>query len=107
MKGIKIYRYLILLHLQANGKINLLEAALNHMIREFNTERRQLLNDCDKMHARKRQTISQLQQQVAEKSKECLRVRRLAKKILTDRTDIERFFLDSIELVRLQIDYNR
>lgn len=99
--------FLCFLCSQVEEKISLLETALNHMIREFNTERRQLLSECDQLHAETRQSILHLQQQVTEKTKECTRVRKLAKKILTDRNNIERFFLESIELVRLQIDYNR
>ncbi|KAF6029906.1 CCDC176 [Bugula neritina] len=41
------------------------------------------------------------------KTKECSRVRKLAKKILTERNDIERFFLESLDHVKQEILLNQ
>lgn len=96
-----------MIFLQLTTKVQLLETALNHMIREFNDSRGQLLSDCDHLHEQTRLEILRLQKEVHSKSKECSKIRKLAKRVLMDRSDIERFFLESLEYVREQINLNQ
>lgn len=84
-----------------------LEAVLDHMIREFSYERRQLLGHCDAIHDESRQEIQGLQKAVEAKTRECAHIRKLARKILLERNDIERFFLESLEHVKQQILHNQ
>ncbi|XP_067943520.1 basal body-orientation factor 1-like [Watersipora subatra] len=92
---------------ELNSKVELLEGLLNHMIREFKESRRQLLSDCDDVHNQSRQKILRLQREVELKTKECSRVRKLARKILAERNEIERFFLESLQLVKEEILHNQ
>lgn len=77
------------------------------MIREFNSARSQLLKHCDDLHKQTRMEILRMQREVKSKIKECSRIRKLAKKVLLDRSDIEQFFLESLEYVREQINLNQ
>ena len=85
----------------------MLETVLNHTIREFNYERKRLLSQCDAIHEKSRHEIMKLQQAVDTKTRECSRIRQLAKKILSERNDIERFFLESLQHVKQEIHYNQ
>lgn len=84
-----------------------MESVLNHMIREFTDERQTLLNQCDALHDATRQQIAKLQRAVDSKTKECSRIRKLARKVLVERNEIERFFLESLEYVRQEIQLNQ
>lgn len=84
-----------------------MEQSLSHMAREFKTdqkaamERARIENEASKIE------IAKLQRVIELKNKEMNKVKRLAKNILDQRTELERFFLDSLEQVRLEIAANQ
>lgn len=92
---------------QLNDKVQTLEQSLSHMAREFKTdqkaamERARIENEASKIE------IAKLQRVIELKNKEMNKVKRLAKNILDQRTELERFFLDSLEQVRLEIAANQ
>lgn len=51
--------------------------------------------------------IAKLQRVIELKTKEMNKVKRLAKNILDQRTELERFFLESLEEVRTEISANQ
>ncbi len=51
--------------------------------------------------------ISKLQRIIQLKSKEMNKVKKLAKNILDQRTEMERFFLESLQHVKMEIAANR
>lgn len=88
-------------------KVQTLEQSLSHVVREFEDERMTLLNNAREETKASRAEIARLQRVNEMKSREMTRVKRLAKNILDQRTDIERFFLDSLEYVKNEITANR
>lgn len=88
-------------------KVKTLEKSLSHVVREFEAERATLLQKSEDETRNCRAEISRLQRIVELKTKEMNRVKRLAKTILDQRTEVEQFFLDSLEYVKNEIVRNR
>lgn len=88
-------------------KVKTLEKSLSHVVREFETERASLVQKSEYETRSCRAEISRLQRIVELKTKEMNRVKRLAKTILDQRTEVEQFFLDSLEYVKNEIIRNR
>ena len=88
-------------------KVETLEKSLSHVVREFETEnvtqkeKTRIANESSTVE------IAKLQRIVDLKTKEMNNVKRLAKNILEQRTEMERFFLDALEQVKLEIAGNR
>ena len=93
--------------MQLNQQVTALESVLNHMIREFSDERQVILSECDALHEATRHEIVRLQMEVDSKTRECSRIRKLARKVLVERNEIERFFLESLDYVRQEIQLNQ
>ena len=77
------------------------------MVREFEIERNSIIKKCKTELESSEIELEKLNQTLAMKSKEMNKIKKLAKNIIEQRTDIERFFLDSIDFVKKQIITNR
>ncbi|CAC5418876.1 Basal body-orientation factor 1 [Mytilus coruscus] len=88
-------------------KVELLEKSLSHMSREFDTTRKDLITRSRIENEASKIEIAKLQRVIELKNKEMNKVKRLAKNILDQRTELERFFLESLEQVRMEINANQ
>ncbi|XP_004682123.2 PREDICTED: basal body-orientation factor 1 isoform X1 [Condylura cristata] len=88
-------------------KVLSLETALSCMTREFETEVLKLQQQALVENQAGRVEIDKLQQLLHMKDREMNRVKKLAKNILDERTEVERFFLDALHQVKQQILFNR
>ncbi|XP_071161442.1 basal body-orientation factor 1-like isoform X2 [Mytilus edulis] len=88
-------------------KVELLEKSLSHMSREFDTTRKDILTRSRIENEASKIEIAKLQRVIELKNKEMNKVKRLAKNILDQRTELERFFLESLEQVRMEINANQ
>ena len=77
------------------------------MSREFNSEKRTIGDRARIENEAAKIEIAKLQRVIELKTKEMNKVKRLAKNILDQRTELERFFLESLEQVRLEIAANQ
>ncbi len=103
--------FVIDLHLfypfQMQEKIETLEKSLSHVVHEFESERVALVEKHRIATESATVEISKLQRTVDLKTKEMNKVKKLAKNILDQRTEMERFFLEALEHVKLEIAANR
>ena len=76
-------------------------------MREFESEKDSLIEKANIENEASKVEITQLQRVIELKSKEMSRVKKLAKNILDQRTELERFFLDSLEHVKAEISANQ
>ncbi|XP_059951819.1 basal body-orientation factor 1 isoform X1 [Mesoplodon densirostris] len=84
-----------------------LETALSCMTKEFETEVLKLQQQAMVENQAGRIEIFKLQRLLQMKDKEMNRVKKLAKNILDERTEVERFFLDALHQVKQQILFSR
>ena len=77
------------------------------MVREFETERLSLTQKAELENETAKVEICKLQRTVDLKTKEMNKVKKLAKNILDQRTEIERFFLEALETVKTEIAATR
>lgn len=89
------------------NKVEILEKSLAQVVSEFESERDNILRKCRIELESSSSELDKLRKTLELKNKEMNRVKKLAKSILEQRGDIERFFLDSLEFVKRQIYYNR
>ena len=76
---------------------------MNHVVREFEVEQGALVSRADIENESSRNEIAKLQRIVELKTKEMNKVKKLAKNILDQRTEVERFFLESLDQVKKEI----
>ena len=88
-------------------KVLTLEKSLSHVVREFETESKAVTERSRIENESSKVEISKLQRIIELKSKEMSKVKRLAKNILEQRTELERFFIESLEHVKLEIAANQ
>lgn len=84
-----------------------LEKALSHVIQEFETEKQLITVNARTESEAARIELSKLQRVIEMKTKEMNKVKHLAKNILDQRTELERFFLESLEQVKQEIIANQ
>lgn len=77
------------------------------MSREFNTEKRTIVHQARTENEAAKIELAKLQRVIDLKTREMNKVKRLAKNILDQRTELERFFLESLEQVRMEIAANQ
>lgn len=87
-------------------KVVSLETALSCMTREFETEVLKLQQQAMVDHHGQVE-ICKLQHLLQMKDREMNRVKKLAKNILDERTEVERFFLDALHQVKRQVLLSR
>ena len=88
-------------------KIETLEKSLSHVVHEFETEQTALLQRAKIENESATNEIKKLQRTLELKTKEKAKIKKLAKNILDQRTEMERFFLEALEHVKLEIAANR
>ncbi|KAF0870853.1 BBOF1 factor, partial [Crocuta crocuta] len=88
-------------------KVVSLETALSCMTREFEAEVLKLQQQAMIENQAGQVEIDKLQQVLQMKDREMNRVKKLAKNILDERTEVERFFLDALHQVKQQILFGR
>uniref|UniRef100_A0A8C8SM15 Basal body-orientation factor 1 n=1 Tax=Pelusios castaneus TaxID=367368 RepID=A0A8C8SM15_9SAUR len=88
-------------------KVERLEMALGHMTREFETEIQKTRHQALVQNQAGMVEISKLQQLLEMKDREMNRVKKLAKNILDERTEVESFFLEALEQVKHEIVSSR
>ncbi|XP_074221370.1 basal body-orientation factor 1 isoform X2 [Camelus bactrianus] len=88
-------------------KVVNLENALSCMTKEFETEVLKLQQQSMIQNQAGQVEIFKLQQLLQMKNREMNRVKKLAKNILDERTEVERFFLDALHQVKQQILFSR
>lgn len=77
------------------------------MSREFSTEKRTIVQQARTENEAAKIELAKLQRVIDLKTREMNKVKRLAKNILDQRTELERFFLESLEQVRNEINANQ
>ena len=92
---------------QLQNKVDILEKSIAQVVREFELERSNIMKTCKVQLESSASEIDKLTKTLELKSKEMNKVKKLAKNILEQRSEIERFFLDSLDYVRQQIITNR
>lgn len=88
-------------------KLETAEAALSHLVQDFDRERKLLL---ERLHSENEVSfieIAKLRRTLELKTKELSRIKKLAKNILDQRTEVEQFFLDALEKVKTEVITNR
>ncbi|XP_044629911.2 basal body-orientation factor 1 isoform X2 [Equus asinus] len=88
-------------------KVVSLETALSCMTREFESEVLKLQQQAEIENQAGQVEIDKLQQLLQMKDREMNRVKKLAKNILDERTEVESFFLDALHQVKQQILFSR
>ncbi|XP_064368403.1 basal body-orientation factor 1 isoform X2 [Dromaius novaehollandiae] len=88
-------------------KVEKLEMALCHMTREFETETQRTQHQALIQNEAGMMEVKKLQQLLEMKDREMNRVKKLARNILDERTEVERFFLDALEHVKQEIIASR
>lgn len=84
-----------------------MEKSLSQVVREFEIERENVINKCKLETESSAIELDKMKRALELRSKEMNKVKKLAKNILEQRSDIERFFLDALEYVKKQIVINR
>ncbi|XP_021530702.2 basal body-orientation factor 1 isoform X1 [Aotus nancymaae] len=88
-------------------KVLSLETALSHMTKEFESEVLKLQQRAMTENQASQVEIDKLQHLLQMKDREMNHVKKLAKNILDERTEVERFFLDALHQVKQQILVSR
>ncbi|XP_063145016.1 basal body-orientation factor 1 [Candoia aspera] len=92
---------------ELQNKVKKLEAAVNNMAREFKIEVKKTEEKALVQNQAGRTEIEKLEQLLEMKDREMSRVKKLARNILNERTEVEKFFLDALEQVKQEIISSR
>lgn len=92
---------------ELQNKVKTLEEAVNYMAGEFKTEIEKTKEKALVQNQAGQTEIEKLEQLLEMKAKEMSRVKKLARNILNERTEVEKFFLDALEQVRQEIISSR
>ncbi|XP_074091839.1 basal body-orientation factor 1 isoform X2 [Macrotis lagotis] len=88
-------------------KVAKLETCLGHMTAEFETEIKKIQEKAFIENQAGQVELHKLEKVLQMKDREMNRVKKLAKNILDERTEVERFFLDALYQVKQQISLSR
>ena len=88
-------------------KIETLEKSLSHVVNEFESEQKAIVAQSHIENESATNEIKKLQRTLELKTREAAKIKKLAKNILDQRTEMERFFLEALEHVKLEIAANR
>ncbi|XP_070611118.1 basal body-orientation factor 1 isoform X1 [Erythrolamprus reginae] len=89
------------------NKVKKLEEAVNYMAEEFKIEIKKTEEKASIQNQAGRTEIAKLEQLLEMKEREMNRVKKLARNILNERTEVEKFFLDALEQVKQEIISSR
>jgi len=95
------------LRFQLHEKVDHLEQSLEHAAREFEAEQSLLVEKTNDEVVWSRTEIAKLQRVIQLKTKEMNKVKKLARNILDQRTEVERFFIDALNQVKKEIIAHR
>ena len=84
-----------------------MEKSLSQVVREFEHERTNIIKQCKTEMDSSIIELEKTKKTLELRNKEMNTVKKLAKNILEQRSEIERFFLDSLDYVKHQIISNR
>ncbi|KAK6166409.1 hypothetical protein SNE40_023106 [Patella caerulea] len=86
------------------SKVETLENSLTHVVREFDTEKSKMsLTAISEDPSGLKVELTRLQRIMELKSREMVKIKRLAKTILDQRTELENFFMSALEDVKSEI----
>ncbi|ESO97084.1 hypothetical protein LOTGIDRAFT_143520 [Lottia gigantea] len=85
------------------GKVGVLENSLTHIIREFDEEKNKMVATSGSEVLSIKEELERLQRVLELKTREMAKIKKLAKTILEQRTEVEGFFMDALDHVRLEI----
>lgn len=88
---------------ELKSKIYSMEHSLSHVVREFEHEREILGGLAKKELDDVRKTASRLKSMLDRKTQEMKHIRNLAQHVLSQRTQVEKFFIDALDLVRKEV----
>jgi len=92
---------------QLREKVELLEQSLGHAVHEFEVEQGALVAKTNDEMEWSRLEVAKLQRIIELKTKEMNKVKKLARNILDQRTEVERFFLDALDQVKKEVIAHR
>lgn len=92
---------------ELQNKVKKLEEAVNYMTAEFKIEIKKTEEKALVQNQAARTEIEKLEQLLEMKEREMSRVKKLARNILNERTEVEKFFLDALEQVKQEIISSR
>jgi len=92
---------------ELSDKIRTLEKSLSHVVREFETEKKAIVQRSDIQNEAGKVELVKLQRVIELKTREMNKVKRLAKNILDERSELERFFLASLDQVKGEVAANQ
>lgn len=84
-------------------KVSRLEGSLSKVVKDFNSEKKRLLEMADRASSQYRNESEGLRRQLEVKDRELTHVKALAWQVLDQRSDVEQFFLDSLKMVKQEI----
>lgn len=84
-----------------------MEMSLTQVVREFEKERKHLRTVAKQQLDEVKALLSDLSIRLAKKTVEMRRIKRLSQHILDQRTEMEEFFMESLEFVKEQIRKER
>ena len=84
------------------NKVRLLEDSLKEVTRQNSQERTRVMSDLQQQVDLTNEEADQLRQQLRVKSKEMKHIRRLSQMILEQRSEVEQFFVEALEQVKLE-----
>ncbi|XP_072030872.1 LOW QUALITY PROTEIN: basal body-orientation factor 1-like [Amphiura filiformis] len=88
-------------------KVQNLETSLSHVVQEFEREGQIVAHKAEIVSESSKVEIAKLMRTVEMQTKEMNKIKKLAKSILDQRTEMEQFFLDSLGVVKKEILANR
>ncbi|XP_046551162.1 LOW QUALITY PROTEIN: basal body-orientation factor 1-like [Haliotis rubra] len=92
---------------QLTEKQETLEQSLSHVVREFEREKQSLVLKAIRETEAAKGELVKLQRVIEMKTREMNKVKKLAKNILDQRTELERFFLQALDQVKGEIAANQ
>merc|ERR1712070_491725 len=85
-----------------SNKVRLLEDSLKEVTKQSNQERHQVVKELQEQVEASENEAEQMRQQLRIKSKELKHIRRLSQMILEQRSEVEQFFVEALEQVKLE-----
>jgi len=84
------------------NKVRLLEDSLKEVTRQNSLERQRVMTELESQLGQSSGEVEQLRQQLRLKSKELKHIRKLSQMILEQRSEVEQFFVEALEQVKLE-----